>query len=208
MGPDAESNLIARCRRGEAAAWDELFDLHYAATARFIFQLGRDFTREDIEEICQEAFLAVIKNIDSFEGGCQFQTWIFRIACNKAGDFRERQRAAKRGGGRVPLSLQAEDPATGLTIDPPSTLPSPDFALLGREQASLVHHALDLLEQPCREIIELRYFADLSYDEISHALKLNPKTVSSRLSKCLDRLETVARKIFAGENSAVFPSNL
>jgi RNA polymerase sigma-70 factor (ECF subfamily) len=208
MGPDAESNLIARCRRGEAAAWDELFDRHYAPTARFIFQLGRDFTREDIEEICQEAFLAVIKNIDSFEGGCQFQTWIFRIACNKAGDFRERQRAAKRGGGRVPLSLQAEDPATGLTIDPPSTLPPPDFALQGREQASLIHQALDLLEQPCREIIELRYFADLSYDEISHALKLNPKTVSSRLSKCLDRLEIVARKIFAGENSAVFPSNL
>lgn len=208
MAPEAESNLIARCRRGEPAAWDELFDRYYATTGRFVFQLGRDFSREDVEEICQEVFLSVIKNIDSFQGSCQFQTWVFRIAANKAGDFRERQQAAKRGGGRPLLSLQAEDPATGLTLDTPSALPSPDLALLSCEQAGLVRQALERLEQPCREIIDLRYFADLSYDEISHALELNPKTVSSRLSKCLDRLEAIARKIFMGEDSAVFPSNL
>jgi RNA polymerase sigma-70 factor (ECF subfamily) len=207
MGPEAERALIARCRRGESAAWDELFDRHYAAAGRFIFQLGRDFTREDAEEICQEAFLAVINHIDSFQAGCQFQTWLFRIAANKAGDFRERQQAAKRGGGRAPLSLQAEDPTTGLTLDPPSSLPSPDIALLGAEQAGLVHQALDSLGQPCREIVELRYFGDLSYEEISGALQLNPKTVSSRLSKCLDQLESIARKIFAGANSTAFPSN-
>jgi RNA polymerase sigma-70 factor (ECF subfamily) len=201
------SELIARCRCGEAAAWDELFDRHYAATARFIFQLARDFTREDVEEICQEVFLSVIKNLGSFEGGCQFQTWLFRIAANKADDYRERQQAAKRGGGRAPLSLQAEDPVTGLTLDPPSSLPGPDISLLNAEQAGLVHLSLDQLGQPCREIIELRYFADLSYDEISQALQLNPKTVSSRLSKCLDRLEEVARRVFSGEKSALFPSN-
>jgi RNA polymerase sigma-70 factor (ECF subfamily) len=207
MEPDAEANLIARCRRGESAGWDDLFDCHYAAVGLFIFQLGRDFTREDAEEICQEVFLAVIKNIDGFQAGCQLRTWLFRIAANKAGDFRERQQAAKRGGGRSPLSLQAEDPETGLTLDPPSPAPPPDLALLSLEQAGLVHQALDRLGEPCREIIELRYFGDLSYDELSRTLKLNPKTVSSRLSKCLDRLETIARKIFAGENSAVFPSN-
>jgi DNA-directed RNA polymerase specialized sigma24 family protein len=47
----------------------------------------------------------------------------------------------------------------------------------------------------------------LSYEELSLELKLNPKTVSSRLSKCLDRLEVAARKIFSGEKTGVFPSN-
>jgi hypothetical protein len=47
MNPAGEGELIARCRRGEAAAWDELFDRHYDATARFVFQLGHDLTRED-----------------------------------------------------------------------------------------------------------------------------------------------------------------
>ena len=78
---------------------------------------------------------------------------------------------------------------------------------MNAEQVTMVHQALDQLDEPCREIIELRYFGDLSYDEISHALGLNPKTVSSRLSKCLDRLEGIARPIFARGKPASFPSN-
>jgi len=154
MGFEAETELLARCRRGEAAAWDELFDRHYAAAGRFIFQLGHDFTQEDAEEICQEAFLSVINNLDSFQGGSQFQTWLFRIAANKARDFREKQHAAKRGGGQVPLSLQAEDSETGLTLDPPSPSPAPDADLLNVERAELVREALDQIGEPCREIIE------------------------------------------------------
>ncbi len=207
MGLDAEAELLARCRRGDAGAWDELFDRHYAAAGRFVFQLGHDLSREDVEEICQEVFLSVIRNLKSFQGGSQFQTWLFRIAANKARDYRERQRAAKRGGGHVPLSLQAEDSETGLTLDPPGPDPAPDLLLMKAEQVGLVHQALDQLDDPCREIIQLRYFGDLSYDEISRALGLNPKTVSSRLSKCLDRLEAIARKVFPRGKPAAFPSN-
>src|SRR5213596_23182 len=143
MNPNAEVELIARCRRGEAPAWDELFDRHYAAAGRFVFQLASDFTREDVEEICQEAFLSVIKGIDSFVGKSQFQTWLFRIAANKARDYRERQRAAKRGGGQTPISLQAEDPQNGLAIDPPSHTPGPDAAMMSAERMLLLRESLD-----------------------------------------------------------------
>lgn len=207
MVADPEPDVLARCRRGEAEAWDELFDRHYAAAGRFIFQLGHDFTREDAEEICQDAFLSVIKNIDSFHGESQFQTWLFRIAANRARDYRERQHAAKRGGGQIPVSLHAEDPESGLALDPPGTAPGPDATLMNAEQAALVHQAVEQLAEPCREVIQLRYFGDLSYEEISRALKLNPKTVSSRLSKCLDRLEGIARQLFARGKPAAFPSN-
>jgi RNA polymerase sigma-70 factor, ECF subfamily len=202
-----EGELLARCRRGEAAAWDELFDRHYAAAGRFILQLAPDFSREDAEELCQDVFLSVIRNLDSFHGESQFQTWLFRIAANKARDYRERRDAAKRGGGHVPLSLQAEDPGSGLTIDPPGDSPGPDEQLITAEQARMLRETLDELGEPCREIIELRYFGDLSYEELSGTLKLNPKTVSSRLSKCLDRLEALGRRIFSREKSGTFPSN-
>jgi len=205
---DSEAQLLIRCRRGDSDAWDELFDRHYAAAGRFIFQLGSDFTPEDVEEICQEVFLSVIKNLNAFHGESQFQTWLFRIAANKGRDYRERQHAAKRGGGQVPVSLHAEDPETGLNIDPPSHAPSPDAELLNAEKAELVRAALDQVGEPCREILELRYFGDLSYEELSRELKLNPKTVSSRLSKCLDRLEEIARKVFSREKTGAFPSNL
>jgi RNA polymerase sigma-70 factor (ECF subfamily) len=207
MGSEPEAELVARCLRGEPAAWDELFDRHYQAAGRFIFQLGHDFTAEDVEEICQETFLSVIRNLSSFKGGCQLQTWLFRIAANKARDFRQRHLAAKRGGGQIVVSLQAEDPDSGLTVAPAAPVDGPDDALLKAEQLRLVAEGLRILSEPCREIIELRYFGDLSYEEISAALALNPKTVSSRLSKCLDKLEVILRQVFSRGNPQVSPSN-
>jgi len=191
-----EAELLARCLKGDGDAWDELFDRHYAPATRFIFQLGSDFSQEDVQEICQEVFLTVIKNLHTFQHQSQFQTWLFRIAANRARDYRQRLHAAKRGGGRTPLSLhgQTDD---DLPIDPASPLPTPDAVLQNAEQAALIGEALERLAGPCQEIIELRYFGDLSYEEISAALQLNPKTVSSRLSKCLDKLENVVRGLFA-----------
>ena len=196
---NAESQLLARCLRGEADAWDELFNAHYAATARFVFQVSSDFRTEDVEEICQEAFLTVIKSLGTFQGNCQFQTWLFRIAANKAHDYIQKQRAAKRGGGAKPLSLDAplnQDEPDGFLLDPPSAAPGPDRVLIMGEDAGLITHALEELGGPCQEVIELRYFADLSYEEIAATLDLNLKTVSSRLSKCLDKLEIIAAKYF------------
>jgi len=201
----SETELISRCRRGESRAWDELFDAHYAPTARFIFQLSSEFSQEDAEEICQEVFLSVIKNLKNFHGASRLQTWIFRIASNKARDFREKQLAAKRGGGQVNISLQVENPETGLTLDIPSSSPGPDDLLSNAENAQQVGVALEQLGQPCREVIHLRYFADLSYEEISRELDLNQKTVSSRLSKCLDQLEKILLAMLAAEKNKSFP---
>ena len=207
MNPDHESQLIRRCRQGDPQAWDELFDRHYAAVGRFVFQLGPDLTWEDAEEICQEVFLSVIKNLDSFQGHSQFQTWVFRIATNKARDYRQHRQALKRGGGQTTISLQADKPDHGPALDPPTAAPGPDAALMNAERTTLLHQALDQLGEPCREIIELRYFGDLSYEELSQSLDLNPKTVSSLLSKCLDRLEDITRTVFSAGKLAPTPSN-
>ena len=207
MASESETELIARCRRGDAEAWDAVFHEHYAAVGRFVLQAGPEFSPEDAEEIAQETFLAAIKNLHAFRGQARLQTWLFRIALNKARDYRERRRAAKRGGGQAAISLQAEDPETGLTLDPPSDLPSPDAQAVLGEQERLVMQALDTLNEPCREVIQLRYFGDLGYEEIARELKLNEKTVSSRLSKCLDKLEAVMQEFFWRERAAVSPSN-
>jgi RNA polymerase sigma-70 factor, ECF subfamily len=195
----SETELITCCLKGDAQAWDELFTRHYAAAGRFVFQLGHTFTREDVEEICQETFLTVIKHLNTFERNCQFQTWLFRIAANKARDYRDKQTAMKRGGGQITIPLHPQEGEDTLPIDPPSAALSPDKALLKAEQLHLVGEAVEQLDIPCREVIELRYFADLSYEEIAGALSLNPKTVSSRLSKCLDKLEAIAQRLLAPE---------
>ena len=206
LSPTTEAELLARCRAGNAEAWDALFDLHYAPASRFVFQLASDFTREDVEEVCQEVFLTIIKSLHTFRGNSQFQTWLFRIAANKARDYRQRQQAAKRGGGQalVPLDTAPNDDSeNGYTIDPPSAQPGPDLAMMNAERLAVVGEALEQLGGPCQEIVELRYFADLSYEEIAASLELNPKTVSSRLSKCLDKLEGVTRALLARQEAPV-----
>lgn len=203
MPADSENELLDRCRKGDAAAWDYLFDLHYDAVGRFVFQFSPEFTREDAADLSQEVFLTVIRKLSSFKGDCRFQTWLFSIAANKARDLRERRRTVKRGGGRSVTSLDASDPVTGRAFEAPSSDIGPDTALIRRENSMLIGYALDGLQDACREIIELRYFGDLSYGEIGGVMNLNEKTVSSRLSRCLDRLEELVKSMFERERKGV-----
>jgi RNA polymerase sigma-70 factor (ECF subfamily) len=205
MSADSEAPLIARCRQGDERAWDALFDLHYAAAARFVFQLSPAFSREDVEEICQETFLAVIKNIGSFQGGSRLQTWIFRIAANKARDYRERQQAAKRGGGQTVISLQEENGEDSLPLQVASSLPAPDAVLLRAECAAQMGLALARLEEPCREIIQLRYFADLSYDEIGGRVEIEPQNRQFPLEQMPGPAGKNRRRgLWREENGAIF----
>ncbi|MDA7916317.1 sigma-70 family RNA polymerase sigma factor [Verrucomicrobia bacterium] len=203
-----EMDLIARCRRGDLDAWDLLFCEHYAPACRFVFQLISDLSHEDTEDIVQESFHAAIQRIRQFRGNCRFQTWLFRIAANKARDFLDKKNALKRGGGMSDVSIDAENPETGLVAQQVSDEPHPIESLASHENTIFIGEALGTLGENCREIIQLRYFADLSYEEISKALEVNAKTVSSRLSKCLSKLEAMTLVILKKANEIQFPSNL
>ena len=115
--------------------------------------------------------------------------------------------ATKRGGGQLTVSLQLEDDEGSRLIDPPSDLPTPDAELMRGNKWKFVGEALEALGGPCQEILELRYFGDLSYKEISRELDLNEKTVSSRLSKCHGKLGVVLRQTFWREHAAPNTSN-
>jgi len=120
-----DAGLIERCREGNADAWDALFDKYYPVAARFVFQLSADFCHEDTEEICQETFLAVVRNLGSFQGKSSFQTWLLRIAANKAMDFRGKSRAEKRGGSFVHFSLDGADEREQIELPRGGPAPTP-----------------------------------------------------------------------------------
>jgi len=194
MEPADEADLMDRCRAGSTAAWDQLFDLHYGPMVRYVACLIPDAVREDIDEVCQDAFLAAIRNLGAFRGGSRFQTWLFRIAANKAGDFRDRRLAAKRGGGRVAVPLDVEDPRTGRKPEPVAHGASPSERVIEEEAMREVRRCLDQLGGACREILELRYFGDLDCATIGSELGLHARTVSSRLGRCLARLGDLLRR--------------
>ena len=131
----------------------------------------------------------------------QFQTWLFRIAANKARDYRQRQLAVKRGGGKETVPLDPVGSETEMPVDPPSPAPGPDLGLITAENIAAVGRAMEALDAESRELIELRYFADLSYEEIARSLGVNSKTISSRLSRCLDKLERILKRMIRSENA-------
>ncbi len=205
---ETESDLVARCRIGDPAAWDELFNRHYDPVARFLFQFSPDFSAEDVEDLCQEVFLSAVRSLASFGGRSAIQTWLFRIAMNKARDFVEKRQAAKRGGGQPTRSLDEPHPETGLTADVPSDAAGPAETLALSETGSLLRAALDTLGDPCRTLIELRYFGDLSYEAISREFGITVKAAGSRLHKCLARLAVLAGPTLTGGTPGKNPSNL
>lgn len=192
MDGTKELEWMARCRAGEAAAWERFFDEFEGVVGRYVAQLIPDANLEDIEEVRQDTFLAAIRAVDSFAGRSRVQTWLLRIAGNKARDFRDRRLAAKRGGGQRPIPLESLGAGDGRAGDRGWTDikggEGADAILMRTEAMEAVRRAMDRLGEPCREMLELRYFGDLDYESIGHLVGVRTKTVSSRLSRCLDRL--------------------
>ena len=189
--------MLDQCRRRDHdsnAGWDRLIAAYEQPLINFIFRLDSTFEEEDAQDQAQITFVRAVRSIDSFKGQSSFKTWLFGISRHVVSEERTRREAGKRGGGRPPDSLatpvgQPGNPSGTLedvTSDPNSLSPQED--LVRKEDDENLTQGLDKLEPECKEIIELVCFGELSYDEAARALKLNPKTVSSRLSRCKKEL--------------------
>jgi RNA polymerase sigma factor (sigma-70 family) len=132
----------------------------------------------DAEEVVQDAFVKAYRARGRFRSGAPFRPWLLAIVANEA---RNRRRAT---GRRAQLSLQlAEERPSG------GAAPSPEVALLAREERAELLAALDRLGEEQRAAIACRYFLGLSEAETAAVLGCRPGTVKSRLSRALARLE-------------------
>ncbi|MBS0658530.1 MAG: sigma-70 family RNA polymerase sigma factor [Verrucomicrobia bacterium] len=168
--------LGLRCRAGEAAAWEELFPQIWPLLVRFVHRLYGSFEAADAEDVAQLTLEAAMRSAGTFSGRGPFRGWLFGIAARQASNHHRALTATKRGAGRVePLNLEVELHA--------STQPAPDEILSARERAEILHEALEDLPPTERELIQLRFFGDLSCEEIAQVCRLHPKNVATRLHR-------------------------
>jgi RNA polymerase sigma-70 factor (ECF subfamily) len=207
MKAEAEAQLIHRCVRGDEAAWNELFDTHYDAVYRFLYQQSSEFSREDAQELSQEVFLAAIQNISAFKSRSGLRTWLFRIAMNRGRDLIAKRHALKRGSGQRTLPLDPADPPSAepaVTAYPPLD-PAEQAAL--EDEFEQLRVALDRLGGPCRDLIELHYFGDVPIRGLCIEFEMGVKSMRARLRKCLLRLEELLPAQFRELVAAQVPSN-
>lgn len=172
-GACSEAELVARARRGDAAAGDELARRCRRPAYLLALQLLRD--PDDALDIAQDALLRVFTHLDRFEPGRAVQPWLATIVRNRARDLLRRRR-------RRPVE-PLDDDGGETRREVVDRAPGPEAAAAERQLQARVWRALGELAEPHREILVLRDYQDLSYDEIAHVLGVPLGTVMSRLHR-------------------------
>jgi RNA polymerase sigma factor (sigma-70 family) len=173
--PLGEEELVARAKRGDAAAYEQLVEQNQNIAFRTAYVITG--SAADAEDAAQDAFIKAYYALGRFRSGAPLRPWLLRIVANEA---RNRRRS---GGRRANLALRAatESPSGGAA-------PPPEAALLRAEQRSELLEAVNRLREEHRQVIACRYFLDLSEEEIASTLGWRRGTVKSRLSRALAQL--------------------
>ena len=165
-GSDAQ--LVARCRGGDGAAWDELVERF----SRYVFAIctqGFRFAEHDAEDVFQDVFTRVYAHLDRLRDDEAFRPWLAQLTRRACID------KLRTSGREVPV----EDLE-------PSEL---DETLSMLDEALAIREAMAALPDNCRDILDRFFAQDESYRTIGDALDLPPGTIASRISRCLDKLK-------------------
>jgi RNA polymerase sigma-70 factor (ECF subfamily) len=168
-----DAELVTLARRGDAAACDELARRCRRPAYLLALQLLRD--PDDALDVAQDALLRVFTHLDRFQPGRAIQPWLAAIVRNRARDLVRRRRR------RPEEPLERDDGETRREVI--DRAPGPEAAAAERQLQARVWRALGELADPHREILVLRDYQDLSYDEIAHVLGVPLGTVMSRLHR-------------------------
>ncbi len=196
--------LIARCRLGEEQAWENLFQQFQGCVDRWLARLNYRLTEDDIADLRQDVFINVVEGIGNYQVKIPFTSWLYMLTERRATDDLRKRTSLKRDQSKI-TSLDNLDPIDGDRVaEAAASGPSPDALIQSRDDQSLLFTCLEQLELVDRrgsELIKLRYFADFQHDEIALQLGMNPATVRSALTKCMEKLRGIATGVFSGEQN-------
>ncbi|MCC5933069.1 MAG: sigma-70 family RNA polymerase sigma factor [Balneolales bacterium] len=175
---------VMRCFQGGSdEAFSELMKRYESRLYLYLFRYTRH--QQDTEDIVQETFLRVYSSRNSYEEIARFSTWLYTIAGNL---MRTRFRKQKRHHA-VSIDQDPDDPETIVTVQLPDESPLPDEQTGNALMLRVISDAVKQLPSEYRELLEMREYHHLSYEEISKAVNLPLGTVKSRLNRGRLRLK-------------------
>ncbi len=181
--------LVARCRRGEAAAWEELLERY----GRLLWSVARSLgAREDeAEEIFQRTWVAVVEGIHELRDPSRLTSWIASTARYQTMRLWSEHRRLRRA-----VSLDA---ALGSGLEP-EIPPEAGAALEQLEATTALHQALDLLDARCRRLLELLFLADppADYRQAAAQTGLAVGSIGPIRARCLTRLADLYTGLYHG----------
>jgi RNA polymerase sigma-70 factor (ECF subfamily) len=187
----SDEQIVERALAGEAEAFGELV----RRWERRIFALayGMLDSSEDARDATQETFLSAFRNLRGFRGEAKVSSWLHRIAVNQC---ITRQRRAKV---RKESALEDEAQAEAVAAYTAPATASPARAAESRQRTELVRRAVQGLPAELRQVVVMKEFEELTFQEIAEALDLPLSTVKSRLYTALRQLQMRLSNIGAGD---------
>lgn len=171
----SDEKLALFMQENAGAGFEEVMDRYQNKLNRYVGGLVRD--ENQAEDIVQETFIAVYKNINSFDVNKKFSSWIYRIAHNKAiNEIRK---------SRIFIGLDKAKEVVDENHDSQKIEKEIDKA----DARKLIEKSLNKLSIKYREVIILRFFEDRSYEEISDILRIPKNTVGVRIKRGLEELK-------------------
>ncbi|HVF60424.1 MAG TPA: sigma-70 family RNA polymerase sigma factor [Thermoanaerobaculia bacterium] len=169
----SDDELIAAILGGDRERFGDLVERYQGRLVNYLFRLLRNL--DEAHELAQEVFLKVHQVLDRYDPQYKFSTWLFRVAQNAAIDQIRRR--------RLKLVSLAQEDAEGESRD--WDLPSPDRGPYGhlrnQERGEALQSAIDALPWEYRELILLRHFGELPYEEIAQLKRMPLGTVKNKL---------------------------
>ena len=173
--------LVARILGGDRDRFTELVRRYEKRLVNYVFRITHRY--EEAHDLAQEIFVKVYLALDRYDPKYQFSTWLFRIAQNTAIDA-----LRKKSVVEVPIAKPASD-EDSKEREFADTGVSPYRALKNKQLAAAIDRAVVDLPADYRELIQLRHFAELSYEEIASMKKLPLGTVKNKLFRARNMLK-------------------
>jgi RNA polymerase sigma-70 factor (ECF subfamily) len=163
-----EVGWVEQALRGDRAAFGQLMHRYAGAVYNLAYRMLGN--AEDAEDASQEIFLRAYTRLASFDRERRFSTWLLSIGSNYCIDRLRRRRFAW---------MSLDDAAYAL----PTNEPGPERSALNHEQRAIVQQALQKLPETYRLVMVLRYWQDLTYEEIAQTTGLPESTIKTRLHR-------------------------
>lgn len=176
-----EIDLVRRARQGSSEAWEDLVRLHQEPLFRLAYLLLGD--AGEAEDVAQEAFLRAYRSLERYDMERPLRPWLLSIAANLA---RNRRRSAGRYLAAVQRWFKAE----------PASVPSIEERGIQKLESQNLWRAIRRLDLMDQQVVYLRYFLELSTQEVAETLQVPEGTVKSRLHRALKRLRGVIERDF------------
>ena len=172
----------------DQAAYAELLDRYRESVYFLLLKMVNN--KDDAEDLTIEAFGKAFKNIEQYTPNFAFSTWLFRIATNNCIDFIRKKRMVTVSLDRTFTTGDGDE----MTMDVRADQPDPEEHMIRKQKNVFMRSLVEKLKPRYRVLIELRYFQELSYEEIAERLDLPLGTVKAQLFRARDFLANLIHK--------------